>query len=181
MQDLVHENVGLKRAHEDQCGRPGVVQPHDAGRGGTAEVVLDDGQTASGRALAAAGIERHDERRGLRTAVHVDGDVLPDDALNEGDEALGDAAQDFARIGGSGIDGGELANEIRHVDGRSAAHGRREEGLLGVEMAQDSRGRDVELERDVSQSRGLEPFGGEDAPGRGQQLIAGDSRRPSHR
>ncbi len=113
--------------------------------------------------------------------MHVDGDVLPDDFLDERNESFADIAQDHTRVRGRRIDRGKLADEVRHVDRRSAAHGLGKKGLLGIEMAEDSGGRDLEPERDVSQSRGLEALRGEDATCRCQQLLARDSRRSSHR
>ena len=111
--------------------------------------------------------------------VHVDGDVLGDDFFHEGNKALGNPAKDDARIR-SPVGIRQLENEIGRTGDLPALHRRPKELLFRVEMPQHGGGRDAELAGDVGEGRGLEAFGGEDAPCRFQQFVLGDSRRPAH-
>jgi hypothetical protein len=173
----VKEDVRLQRSHEEERGGARVLHPDDAGLGGAAEVVGDDGQAAARRRVFAADVEGKDDRR-LRAAVHVDGEVLGDGAGDERHELLGQAAEDDARILGAA--GGLQPDDARRQLDVARAHGRSEEGLLGRDVAQHRGRRDLQLGRDVGEGGGLEAFGGEDAARGLEELLAGDGRWTAH-
>jgi hypothetical protein len=173
----VKEDVRLQRSHEEERGGARVLHADDAGFGGAAEVVGDDGQAAARRRVVVADVERKDDRR-LRAAVHVDGEVLGDGAGDEGDELLGQPAQDDARVLGAA--GGLQPDDARWQLDVPRTHGRREEGLLRRNVAEDGGGRDFELGSDVGERGGFKAFGGEDAARGLEELLAGDRRRPTH-
>lgn len=173
----MEEDVSLQRPHEEQRRGARIADPQTAGGGGTAEVVGDDGEAAARRAVGL--VERQDQRRPPRVLVHGDDDAGGDDPLGERDELLGDAAEDGARIGVGG-GGGELEDAGRRLEHRTALHGLVEEGVLGVDVAEERRGGDVQLAGDVGQGGGGEAFGGEDAAGGVEDLIAADARGASH-
>lgn len=110
--------------------------------------------------------------------MHVDGEVLGDGLGDEGNELLGQAAQDNAGVLGA-------AGSLQMDDGRrhlhvARAHGRGEEGLLGAGIAEEGGGGDAELGGDVGEGGGFEAFGGEDAAGGFEEAFPGDRRRPAH-
>lgn len=177
VEDLVKEDVGLQRSHEEERRGARVLHVQDAGLGGAAEVVGDDAQAAARRGVVVADVEGKDDGR-LRTAVHVDGEVLGDGAGDEGDELLRQAPQHDTRILGA-ASGLEPDDAGRQLD-VPRAHGRGEEGLLGGDVAEDGGRGDVELRGDVGEGRGFEAFGGEDAAGGLEDLLAGDGRRAAH-
>lgn len=169
----MEEDVALQRAHEEQRGGARIADPQPAGGGGAAEVVGDDGEAAARRAVG-FGVERQDHR-----GVLGHDDVAGDHLLGEGDELLGDAAEDHARIfGGRGRGQGEDAG--RRLDDLRAAHGLGEERVLGADVAEKRGGRDLELAGDVGQGGGGEALGGEDAAGGVEDLIAADARGAAH-
>ena len=110
--------------------------------------------------------------------MHVNRQVLGDGVGDEGDELFGQAAQYHARILGA-AGGLEMDDRRRHLD-VPRAHGRGEEGLLGVGVAEEGGGSDAELFGDVGERRGLVALRGEDAAGGLEQSFAGDRRRASH-
>lgn len=122
----MQHHVRLERAHEEKGERARISAADHAGVHRPAEVIGDDHDSAAGRAVRRFRVERHDDRAG--TLVHVDGDVLADDFLDERDELLGDAAQDPARIG-PGIDVLQLDDERRRC-GKPGAHRGAEKLLL---------------------------------------------------
>lgn len=111
--------------------------------------------------------------------MHVDGDVLRHDLLGEGDEVLGDPAQDFTGIGLCRIDVRKLEKKRRRP-GNGVLHGRGEEGLLGSEVAQNRGRRDAENGCNVGQGGGIETLLAKDAAGSQQQFVPGDPRWASH-
>jgi hypothetical protein len=177
VEDLVKEDVRLQRSHEEERGGARILHADDAGLGGAAEVIGDDGQAAARRGVFAADVEGQDDR-GLRAAVHVDGEVLGDGARDERDELLGQAAEDDARVLGAA--GGLQPDDARRQLDVARAHGRGEKGLLGRRVAQDRGRRDAELRGDVGEGGGLEALRGEDAPGGLEELFAGDGRWAAH-
>ena len=91
---------------------------------------------------------------------------------------LRDIAQHGTRVGAP-VHASELEDEVGRR-GDLPAHRRFKKLLFGFEVAQDGRGRDAELRRDVGQRRPLEPLYREDPPRGFKKLIAGDARRPTH-
>lgn len=167
----------MQRAHEQQRRCAGIESSNAAGLHGAAEVVDDEGQAAPRRTVRRVGVERHDDLPSL--AVHVDRDVLGHDALGEGDELLGDAAQHLARIRARRVDlreGHEHGRRTRH--GR--LHRRDEEVLLRLEVPQHRRRRHAEDGGDVGQRGSVEAFLSEHAPCGLEDLLAGDARWASH-
>ena len=142
----------------------------------TPEIVGDDHDPAAGRAVGRFRIEWNNDRAGL--LVHVDGDVLADDFLDERNELLGDAAQHPARIG-PGVDVFQLDDERRRTS-EPGAHRRTEELLLRPRMAQHCRRGDVQLAGDVRERRRVESLRREDAARGLQQLSPRNSRWPAH-
>lgn len=173
----MQQHVGVQRSDEEARGGARIVDGDDAGLGGAAEVRLDDADAAARRAVVAGRIERRDEQRALRARVHVDDDVLGDDAAGERDELLGDPAQHDARVFRP-VDGRQLHDERRRLD--AAVHRLGEERAFRRDVAQDSGRRDVQLAGDVGQRGGLEPLRREDVSRGGEELFTGDSRRPAH-
>ncbi len=111
--------------------------------------------------------------------MHVDGDVLGHDVLGEGDELLGDPAQDLAGVGLGRVDVRQLEQERRRR-GNGVLHGREEESLLGLEMPEDGGGRHAEDGGNVGQRGGVETLLAEDATGGLEQFIPGDARWSAH-
>lgn len=173
----MQKDVGLERSHEEQRGGARIANAQHAGGGGAAEVAGDDAQSAARRRVVALGVERQDERR-LRAVVHVDGKVLRDGGLREGDESLGDLAQDDARIGG-GVDGLQRGDEIGHAN-LAAANGGDEELVLRACVAEDRGGCDAQLRSDVGERGRFVALGHEDAAGGVEDLLAGDPRWAAH-
>jgi hypothetical protein len=173
----MEEDVRLQRAHEEQRGGARVLDADDAGLGGAAEVVGDDAEAAARRRILGADVEGEDDR-GLRAAVHVDGEVLGDGVRDEGNELLGEPAQHDARVLGAAR-GLKMDDRGGQLD-VARAHGRGEEGLLRLGVAKERRGRDVQLGSDVGERRGFEALRGEDAAGGLEDELAGDGRRAAH-
>jgi hypothetical protein len=59
VQDAVHDHVRLQRAHEKQRAAARVAAPDHAGFHRPAEVVRDNRESATRRAVGSIGIERH--------------------------------------------------------------------------------------------------------------------------
>jgi hypothetical protein len=175
-QDLVQEDVRLQRSHEDEGGSARVAGADDAGRGGAAEIVGDDAQPLARRRVALRRLEGKDD--GARLAVHVEGEVLLQRVLDEGNEMLGDVSEDRSRIG-LGVGRFEGADEVGNFD--AAAHRGVEQLLLRLAVPQHGGRGDVQFAGDVGERGGLETLRGEDAAGGLEELIAGNGRRPSHR
>lgn len=173
----MQKDVGLERSHEKQRGGAWIADAQHAGGGGAPEVAGDDAQPAARRRVVALGVEWQNERR-LRAVVHVDGEVLRDRGLREGDESLGDLAQDGARIGG-GVDGLQRGDEIGNAN-LAAANGGDEEFVLGAGVAEDRGGRDAKLRGDVGEGGGLVALGHEDAARGVEDLLAGNPRWAAH-
>lgn len=79
----------MQRSHEEKRGGTWVERPELPGRHRPAKVVTHQSQPASRRTVRGIGVKRNDQLA-LRTAVHIDGDVLRHDALRERYEVLGD-------------------------------------------------------------------------------------------
>jgi len=156
-------------AHEEARRRARIGDGDDAGRGGAAKVVLDDGDPAARRTVFAL-------RQSPR--VHKDDDVLREDALRERDELFGDVAENLARIRCGRIDRRQLQDERRRRDGKM--HRFREERALGAGVTQHRGRGDLQLCGDVGERRALEALRGEDPSRNGEELIAGDGRRTAH-
>ena len=169
------KDPGLERAHEEERGGARAFHAHDARRLRAAEVAFDQAQPAAGRAVLRGGVEGDDHRRGLR--VHVDGDVRAHHLHDKGDEAFRDVAQDDARIGAR-VDCFQLLED--RGERRVGEHRLAEELLLGGDVAEDRRGRDLQRGGDVGQRRGFEALRGEDAAGFEEEPFAGDGGRASH-
>jgi len=176
VEHAMDHHVGLERSHEEQCVGSRVAGPDHAGIDRSAEVIGHDRDAPSRRAVVGAGIKGNDERP--RPLVHVDGDVLRDDFLDERYEAFGDASQHHARIAGR-IDMLQLENDVGR-GGDARAHRGPEKVLLGPRMPQNRGRSDAKLARDVGERCRVEPFRREDAPCGVQQLLPGNACRPAH-
>ena len=168
VQYAMEHHVRLERAQEEECEGARIASADHAGIHRAAEVIGHNHESAAGRAVRRFRIERHDDR--ARLLVHVHGDVLADDFLDERDELLSDAPQDPARIG-PGIDVFQADDERRRPR-QARAHRRAEELLLRSGMTQDGSRRDVQLAGDVGERRRIEALRGEDAARGLQQLFA---------
>lgn len=96
VQYVMHQHVRLERSHEEQCRRSRVAATNRSRFHRTAEIVRDHRDPAARRAVGGARIERHHQR--ARPVVHVDRNVLGDDFFDEGNKALGNAAQYDPRV-----------------------------------------------------------------------------------
>src|SRR4029077_13582917 len=86
-ENLMEEDVGLQRSHEEQRRGAGISHPEHAGCGGTLEVVRDGGQRPAWRTRFVARVERENDRR-ARALMHVHRDVFADRLLQERDGLL---------------------------------------------------------------------------------------------
>jgi hypothetical protein len=170
----MEEHPSLQRSHEQQRGGAGIADAQTSRGRGAAEVVGHDGKAAARRAVRL--IERQYQRSAPRVSVHGHDDAAGDDVLGKGDELRGEAAEDDARVGVAG-GRGQVGDRGRDLD---PLHGLGEELVLGVDVAQERGGGDVELAGDVGQGGGGEALGGEDAAGGVEDLIAADARRAAH-
>ena len=173
----MEEHVALQRSHEEQRGRLRIADAQPSRRSGAAEVAGDDGKPAARRAVRL--IEGQYQRSAPRVSVHGYDDAAGDDALGEGNELGGDAAEDDARVGLARRTH-QIADGRRNLDRLAAAHGLGEERVLGVDVAEERGGGDAELAGDVGQRGGGEALGGEDTAGGLDDLIAADARRAAH-
>lgn len=174
----MNEDVGVQLGDEEQGQRARVGLAEAARLHGAGEVADHDGEAAARRALFIVRVERNDHRGLPRVLVHLHGDGRTDDLHDERDELLGEAAQDDARIG-IARRAAELLDIRGHADVR-AAHGRGEEGLLGVEVAEDGGRRDAERPGDVGQRGAAESLLREDGAGGVEKLLAADAWWSSH-
>ena len=170
----MQKDVGLELAEEKEGQGAGIGVADSARFHGPGEVIGEDADGPARRDLLVARVERQHERRG----VHLHGDGGADDAAEERDHAQGELAQDHAGIG-RGIELGQGEDELRHGDG-ARAHRNVEEGLLGIEVAKDGRGRDFQRRGDVGQGGGGEAAGAEGGPCGVEDLIAADACWPAH-
>ena len=170
------EDVRQQRSHEEKRCRAGILDADYARFMRAAKVTGDDLQSSSGRTVVVARIEWNDERR-VRLLVHAEHEMLADRRLRERHPLLGDTTKDNAWIG-RGID----VLKIADARGQSnvAVHRCVEEGLLGVEMAQNGRRRHPQLGGDIGERRGREALLCEDLAGRLQDLIFMDEWWPPH-
>lgn len=110
--------------------------------------------------------------------MHVHNDVLPDHALRERNEVLGNPTENEPRID-AGVRRGQLFDERRHAN-IAAAHRFGKKVLFGVDVPEDGRRRDLQLASNIGQGRRFEPLFCEKA-GRGlHQSPALDRRGPAH-
>ena len=173
----MEEHPALQRPHEQQRGGARVADAQASRGRGAAKVVGDDGEAAARRAVRL--IERQYQRSAPGVSVHGHDDAAGDDALGKGDELRGQAAEDDAGIGVAGR-GGQIGHGRGKLDGRAAAHGLGEEGVLRVDVPEQRGGSHAELAGDIREGGGGEALGGEDAAGGVEDLIAADARRPAH-
>ena len=140
------------------------------------EVAGDDLQPASRRTVIVARVEWDDERR-IGLLVHAHHEVLNDRRAGERHPFFRDTSKDGARIR-RGVD----MLEVRDARGQLniAVHGSIEQGLLGLEMAQDRSGRHMKLRRDVVERGRGEPFLRKGLTGCVKDLLSMDEWRPAH-
>lgn len=175
-QYVVEENVRQERAHEEKCGGPRILDADDAGFMSSIEVAGNDHQPASRRAVIVARIERDDERR-VRLLVHAEHEVLADGCPGERHPFFRDAPEDDAWIR-RGVDVLEVGDARGQLN--VAVHRRVEEGLLGIETAQDGGGGHMELSRDIRERGSGEALLREDLTCRMKDLVPMDEWRPAH-
>lgn len=113
----------------------------------TAEVVGDEAEAFPRRILLVGRIERDDDRR-AQPLVHRNHQMLGDGVAGERYPLFGDAPKNDPRIGGR-VDLRQVENARRKGNGRS--HRRLKKRLLGGEVPQDGRRRDMQLGGDVGQ------------------------------
>jgi hypothetical protein len=170
------EDVRQERAHEEKCGRARVLDSDDAGFMSATEVTGHDLQPAARRAVIVARVERDDER-GVCLLVHAEHEVLSDRRPGERHPLFRDTPEDDARIR-RGID------MLKIVDARGqlevAVHRGIEEGLFGVEVAQDGRRRHAQICSDIRECGGCEALLREDLACCLKDLVPVDEWRPPH-
>jgi hypothetical protein len=111
--------------------------------------------------------------------VHLHGDGGAEDVHEERDDLFCEFSQRDTRVG-LRVELRQRGDELRDGDA-ARAHGGAEERLLGVEVAEDGRRRDVQRFGDVGQRRGGEAAGLEGGACGVEDLFAGDSRWTAHR
>ena len=168
------EDVGLELAEEEERERVRIGAANRAGFHGAREVAGQECHRAARRNLFGARVEGDHDRRG----VHLHGDGGADDLAEEGQEAACELAEHFARIRFR-IELRQRGDELRDGD-RARGHRGAEQRLLGIEVAQDGRGRDVERFGDVGQGRRGEAARGESGAGGVEDLVSRDARRAAH-
>jgi len=173
------EDVGLELADEEEREgarldpvADGLADDARAHRAG--EVVGEDADRAARRNLLVFGIERNDD--GGRVHLHCDRGT--DDVAEERDELAREVAEHDARIG-RGVEAGHGHDEVGRSDA-AVAHRGGEELLLGLEVAEDGRGCDVERARDLRESRRRKAACSEGEARGFEDLFAGDARRAAH-
>lgn len=172
----MEEDVRKQRPHEQKRRRAWILDADDAGLPGPPKVSRHDLQSPARGAVDAARVERHEER-GVGLFVHAQHEVLPDRRPGERHPLLGDTAQDDPRIG-RGVHVLQVGDAGRKLD--VAVHGRVEQRLLGVEVAEDGRRGDVQLRGDVGERGRSKPFLGEYVARGLEDLLPMDARRSSH-
>jgi hypothetical protein len=170
------EDVADERAHEHERGGGGILDVDDPGLFRAMEVAGHDPQSAAGRTVFGARLERQNERP-LRVVMELYRDVLRNRVRRERNPSHSEISQNDARIGRR-VNGLEVEHALRQRDRR--AHRVVEEGLLRSGVAEESRRRHAELSGDVCQSGGVEASGGEAAPGGVEQLVPSDAWWSAH-
>jgi len=173
----MNEHVRLERSHEQESGGPRILHAEHTGRLGALEVFGHDLKPAPGRGVGIARIEREDDRR-LGAGEHVDGQVLRNRPLHEGDELLREATEHHARIRRR-VGARELENELGNLD-PTGLHGGCEERLFAGIVPQHRGRRHLHFPGDVCERRRLEPLVREDPPRRIEKTFALDDRRSPH-
>lgn len=110
--------------------------------------------------------------------MHLHDEALAEGPGRERHPLLGDLTQDFARVL-RGVDVLQAEDAVGEDQGLPA-HGLVEEGLFGLEVAEDGGRGDVQVGGDVGERRGVEAFEGKDVASAVEDLLAGDGRWPSH-
>jgi hypothetical protein len=168
------EDVSLELAEEEERERVRIGAANGAGFHRAREVVREQFHRAARRNLLGTRIEGNDHRGG----VHLHGDGGTDDLAEEREESSRELAQDCARIG-FGIEFRQSGDELGDSD-RARGHRGAEERLLGIEVAEDGRGRDIERSGDVRKGGGGEAARGEGGAGGVEDLVSRDARRAAH-
>ncbi len=169
--------VGLQRSHEEEGGGAGILNAHHTGISGPPKIVSDDAEAAPRWCVVAAGVERDDEG-GLRSAVHVDGEIRAERGLDEGDKSLREVAQHRPGIGG-GIDQAKVRDEFRQLHW-GALHGHGEQLLFGAAVAEHRGRRHAETAGNLRKCGGLKTSLNKDGAGSLEDLDPGDAGRTSH-
>ncbi len=172
----MHQHVRLQGTHEQKRRGARIAGTNHSSFHGPAKVIGDDRQASPRRAVGVLRIEWHDQR--ARAVVHVDGDVLGDHFLGEGDEFLGDPAQYGPRVL-TGINMCELEDEVGG-GGDPGAHREVEELELRVDVTQHCGRGHSQLCRDIGEGGGLEALQSEDPPGSLQKLFVRNAWWPAH-
>ena len=168
------EDVGLELADEEERERARIGLADHARFDGAGEVVGEDADGHARRDLFVLRIERDDERG----RVHLHRDRGTDHGAEERDHAAGELAEDDAWIGGR-VERLHRDEEVGRRDA-AVAHRGPEELLLGVEVAEDGRGRDVERGCDLGQRGRREAARAEGAARGFEDLFAGNARWTAH-
>jgi hypothetical protein len=175
-QHLMKEDVRQERSHEEKRGGARVLDADDAGGMGSTEVTRHDLQPAARWTVIVARIERHDERR-VRLLVHAEHEVLGDRRPGERHPLFRHPAKDDTGIR-RGIDILKVSDARGQL--KVAVHRGVEEGLFGVEMAQDGRSSHAQLSGDIRQRGRREALLREDRACCLKDLIPVNEWRPAH-
>ncbi len=168
------EDVSLELAEEEERQRVRVGAADRARFHGPREIAGQEFHRAARRNLLGARVEGNDHGGG----VHLHGDGGADDLAEEGEESSRELGEHDARVG-FGIELRQSSDELGDGD-RARGHRGAEERLLGVEVAEDGGGRDVERSGDVGQRGGGEAARGEGCAGGVEDLVSRDARRAAH-
>jgi hypothetical protein len=140
----------MELTDEEQRHRTRIAFANDPRLHGPREVFRYQTQRLPRRRFLGRGIERDDQRGLPRAQVHLHRDGRADHGLQKRHDLLRKCAQDHARILRTAAD--ELLERLRkpHLP---RAHRRREELLLGREVAKDRCRRHSERRGDVGEGR----------------------------
>lgn len=177
-EDVVKQNVGVKRADEKPGGGAMIADANRPGIDGTFEILLHDADSTPRRRVFGLRIEWNDQRRVLRVAVHLDGERHRDHAANERDELRRHAPEHDARVV-SGI-GGRQSGDARRQFDRTIQHRLGEQCTLAGKVTEDRRGSDPHAGGDLREGRRLEALRGKTGAGALEKACPIDGRRPAH-
>lgn len=110
--------------------------------------------------------------------MHLHGDGRADDLAEERKEFSRELGEHDARIRFR-VEPGQGRDELGDGD-RACGHRGAEERLLGIEVPEDGRGRDLERAGDVRERRRGEAARGEGGAGGVEDLVSRDTRRSAH-
>ena len=168
---MVKEHVALERSHEEKSGGARVRHSHRAGVVCPGEIAGQELERATGGRVLLARIERQLERRANGVLAHGDDDARREDASDEWNDLLRDAAENDARVSAR-IDIGQFQNRHRGIDWFSCRHRLGKERFLRTDVPQDRRRRHTNRGPDLSERGLFEAARREDTSSRVEDLGA---------